>query len=60
MRVYIYPEADTYFNLKTEKDAGDMLLKQVEVDDETYMIYKGLILQYERLQQKLYDKWIGV
>ena len=31
----------------------------VDMDEDTYIVYKGLLLQFEKLQDKLEKQWKG-
>jgi hypothetical protein len=35
-----------------------LIIHEVEMEQETYFAYKGIIIQYERMQEKLSNKWM--
>lgn len=55
MKAYLYFACDPYLEIKDIKDMnGWKDYKQVEIDPEDYIVYKGLLIQFDRLQEKLF------
>lgn len=54
IRAWVVPQCDSWLNLELTKPKYNDLATQIELDHDTYIIYKGLLLQFDKLQEKLH------
>ena len=54
IRAWVVPQCDMWLDLELTKPKYSEYAKQIELDHDTYIIYKGLLLQFDKLQEKLH------
>ena len=55
IKAWIVPHCDLWYDLELTKPKYSENAKQFEIDHDTYIIYKGLLMQFDKLQEKLYS-----
>jgi hypothetical protein len=57
MKAYLCFTCDPYLDITDTKDPKDYRdFREVEISPEDYIVYKGLLIQFDRLQEKLWAK----
>ena len=51
---WVVPQCDSWLDLELTKPKYNDLATQIELDHDTYIIYKGLLMQFDKLQEKLH------
>lgn len=54
IRAWVVPQCDSWLDLELIKPKYGDLATQIELDHDTYIIYKGLLMQFDKLQEKLH------